>query len=93
MRIKSILKLSLAFFISSSLLIGGVGCHRNETKRVETTEEYRTAQDDTFTRGEGSQTVDVTKKVEVTTEDSHRGLFGILWDIITLPFHAVAAIL
>jgi hypothetical protein len=67
--------------------------HDEPIKRIETTEEYRIAQGDTITPVGGPPTVDVTKKVEVTTEDSHRWLLGILWDIMTLPFHAEDAIL
>jgi hypothetical protein len=39
------------------------------------------------------QTVEVTKKEEVIEEDNHKGIFGIIGDIIALPFRAIASIL
>lgn len=86
--------------VSRSLLVLMVGvtplllaCSGNKHSSQTTTEVVRDS-DEYRARYNDSPTVEVTTKTEeVSHEDNHRGFFGIIGDIIALPFRAVASIL
>ena len=64
--------------------------HSSET----TTEVVRDSGSSDTSRYDDRPTVEVTTKTEeVTHEDNHRGFFGIIGDILALPFRAIASIL
>jgi hypothetical protein len=73
--------------------LGGCSAHRtSSTTTTETTEEPRAR----YAGDPAPSEVETTKTVEThsdTEHEEHHGLFGILADIITLPFRAVGALL
>ena len=70
-----------------------VGCAGRETSKVTTTEVRTEPATSEMTGSERESTVEVTKTEEVTQSDGHKGFFGIVGDIIALPFRAIASIL
>ena len=70
------------------------GCAGRRTTTTESTTEVRTEPVNTNTfDSEGRETVAVTKTEQVTQEPTHKGFFGIVGDIIALPFRAIGSVL
>ena len=72
------------------------GCSSKRTSTESSTEIHRNNDDGTTysnTYNEPRASVEVTKTETTTNNDNHRGFFGIVGDIIALPFRAVASIL
>lgn len=70
-----------------------IGCANRESTKVTTTE---IRSDPDYTKestSEGRSTVQVTTTEEVSQDDGHKGFFGIVGDIIALPFRAIGSIL
>lgn len=66
-------------------------CSGRSSSTVSTTEVRR---EDERARYDDEPTVEVTKTEEITKEEEEgHGLFGILGDIISLPFRAIGSIL
>lgn len=69
------------------------GCAGKRTTTVSSTEIHRNTETSEASAYEREPVVEVTKTEEVTQDDGHKGFFGILGDIIALPFRAVGSIL
>ncbi len=83
----------LVVLIGVALFLSGCASGSKSSTTVSTTEVYKDPENTERSRYDGSPTVEVTKTEEVTKEDNRRGFFGILGDIIALPFRAIASIL
>ena len=69
------------------------GCASQKTTTVSTTEVRRESSSINDSYAESRPVVVVTKSEEVSHADGHKGFFGILGDIIALPFRALFSIL
>ena len=76
---------------SSTSLVSG--CAGRKTTTESTTEVRTEPASINDTSYDDRTAVELTKTTQVTKESGHRGFFGILGDIIALPFRAVASIL
>jgi hypothetical protein len=76
--------LVIAFSISCS----GTETTTSSSTKVHTDSEYLDHPSHT-----GDSRVEVTKTEKVIEEDEGKGIFGILGDIIALPFRAIASVL
>ena len=80
----------IGFIVVAGLLSSPLtGCSSKRATTVETTE-VRHDGDRAYS---GDETVQVTKTEKTTESDNHHGFFGILGDIIALPFRAIGSIL
>jgi hypothetical protein len=85
-----VLILLVVVALTVSLLSGCAG----RTTTTESSSEVRRDSDyPNYPYPDGTETVEVTKSEAVITEERPRGFFGILGDIIALPFRAVGSIL
>ena len=94
------MKLQLNFILALAilLLLFTQGCASRKTTSVTKTEVQVSNDSELPKAGYADQansqtTSSETTKTEEVHEDSHRGIFGILGDIIALPFRAVGAVL
>ncbi len=70
------------------------GCGTRHTSTVSTTEIRRDPDTIAPTVSDDERsTVEITKTEQTTESEGRHGIFGILWDLITLPFRALGAIL
>lgn len=77
-----------------SLPMVTLGCSARHGTTVTTTESATRNDDQDLQRGERESRTTVTEtKVEEAPRDNHKGFFGIIGDIIALPFRAIASIL
>ncbi|MBX7137378.1 MAG: hypothetical protein K1X83_05290 [Oligoflexia bacterium] len=78
---------ALGLLVITPMLSGCAG-HKTTT---ETTTEVRHDLD--APPYDGGTTVETTKIEQVTKDDNHKGFFGIIGDILALPFRAIGSIL
>lgn len=83
------LQMVCSALLASPLLLAS-GCSSHRTTTTTTTEVSQPRDGYAGSPVEVSRTE--TKTTEVENEDRHRGLFGIIGDIIALPFRAVGAL-
>jgi len=81
----------LIVLIGAAPLISGCSSRRTTTET--TTEVHRDPDNGYVSNYDRGETVEVTKTEKVTQESNHKGFFGIVGDIIALPFRAIGSIL
>ena len=92
------LQIALLLTAITLILLFSQGCTSRKTTSVTKTE-VQVSPDIEAPRGRYADQSDIqtksteTTKTEEVHEDSHRGVFGIVGDIIALPFRAVGALL
>jgi hypothetical protein len=89
-------KALLTFFIITILSVvtmSVASCTPQSTTSTSVTETRSINDAHDYDRNGKKTTVAVTKTENITSKEAYRGFFGILWDIICLPFKAIGAIL
>lgn len=89
-RVLRILAITIYFVL---VIAFSIGCSGTETTTSSSTKVHRDSEYLGYPSHAGDSRVEVTKTEKVIEEEDGKGIFGILGDIIALPFRAIASVL